>query len=113
MVRRYELPNCAWNSIMDLMSTTQKTGRPRHDDRLMLNGVLWIVCSGAAWRDLPERFGAWSTVYQRYRDWRDDGTLEQILDRLCAGVNEGEMIDMETWTLNPALFREQLAHQNA
>lgn len=113
MVRRYELPNCAWNSIMDLMATTRKTGRPRHDDRLMLNGVLWIVCSGAAWRDLPERFGAWSTVYQRYRDWRDDGTLERIMDRLCTQVDEGEGIDMETWTLDPVLFREQLAHQFA
>ena len=111
MVRRYELPNCVWNSIMDLMLTTQKTGRPRHDDRLMLNGVLWIVCSGAAWRDLPERFGAWSTVYQRYRDWRDDGTLEQVLDRMRSRQNEEGMIDMETWSLDPALLWEHLAHQ--
>ncbi|MNJ34416.1 hypothetical protein D3C77_291280 [compost metagenome] len=36
----------------------------------MLNGVLWVLCSGAAWRDMPERFGPWSTVYQRFRDWR-------------------------------------------
>ncbi|MCY1400800.1 hypothetical protein D9M71_159020 [compost metagenome] len=111
MVRRYELPNCAWISIMDLISTTRKTGRPRNDDRLMLNGVLWIVCSGAAWRDLPERFGAWSTVYQRYRNWRDDGTLERVLDRLRTRLNEEGMIDMETWALDPALFSEQLAHQ--
>jgi transposase len=96
---------------MELMSTTQKKGRPRHDDRLMLNGVLWIVCSGAAWRDLPERFGAWSTVYQRYRDWRDDGTLERVLDRLRSRLNEEGMIDMETWALDPALFMEQLADQ--
>lgn len=111
MVRRYELPNWAWNSIMDLMWTAQKTGRPRHDDRLMLNGVLWIVCSGAAWRDLPERFGAWSTVYQRYRDWRDDGTLERVLDRMRSRLNEQGMIDMETWSLDPALFKEQLTDQ--
>lgn len=111
MVRRYELSNCAWRSIMDLMSTTQKKGRPRNDDRLMLNGVLWIVCSGAAWRDLPERFGAWSTVYQRYRDWRDDGTLERVLDRLRSRLNEEGMIDMETWALDPALFMEQLEDQ--
>ena len=96
---------------MDLMSTTQKKGRPRNDDRLMLNGVLWIVCSGAAWRDLPERFGAWSTVYQRYRDWRDDGTLERVLDRLRSRLNEEGMIDMETWALDPALFMEQLEDQ--
>lgn len=67
---------------MGEVTTTNKTGRPRNNDRLMLNGILWILCSGATWRDLPERFGAWSTVYQRYRDWRDDGTLEHVLSRL-------------------------------
>jgi transposase len=66
----------------------------------MLNGVIWIVCSGAAWRDLPERLGAWSTVYQRYRDWRDDGALERVLDRLHSRLNEKGMIDMETGSLD-------------
>jgi transposase len=98
---------------MDLMSATQKTGRPRHDDRLMLNGILWIMCSGAAWRDLPERFGAWSTVYQRYRDWRNDGTLEDILDRLRTRVNEDGVIDMESWILDPILFGGRLINDCA
>ena len=44
----------------------------------MLNGIFWILCSGAAWRDLLGRFGPWSTVYQRLRDWRDDGTFDQL-----------------------------------
>lgn len=111
MARRYELSNCTWTSIRDLISTTKKTGRPRNDDRLMFNGVLWIVCSGAAWRDLPERFGAWSTVYQRYRDWRDDGTFERVLDRLRTRLNEEGMIDMETWALDPVLFKCQFSYR--
>lgn len=44
----------------------------------MLNGVLWVLCSGAAWRDMPERFGPWSTVYQRFRDWRNCGAFDQM-----------------------------------
>gem|GEM_PF-5792418 len=68
--------------IRDLVSPTQKMGRPRSYDRLVLHGILWILCSGAAWRDLPERFGPWSTVYQRFRDWCDDGTFDLILERL-------------------------------
>ncbi|SDQ26051.1 Putative transposase of IS4/5 family [Pseudomonas sp. UC 17F4] len=108
MVRRYELPNAAWILIMDLVSTTQKTGRPRNDDRQMINGIFWILCSGAAWRDLPERFGAWSTVYQRFRDWRDDGTLDRVLDRLHVRLTEEGLIDMDTWTLDPVTVREQL-----
>ena len=51
-----------------------KTGRPGKDLRLMFNAVLWIACSGAPWRDLPERFGSWKTVYSRFCKWRDEGT---------------------------------------
>ncbi|SNY53535.1 Transposase and inactivated derivatives, partial [Pseudomonas sp. LAMO17WK12:I10] len=68
MAKRYELSDASWEMIEDLITQDQKTGRPRNDDRLMLNGILWVLCSGAAWRDMPERFGPWSTVYQRFRD---------------------------------------------
>lgn len=81
MAKRYELPDAAWELIVDLVSPEQKMGRPRSDDKLMLNGIFWLLCSGAAWRDLPERFGPWSTVYQRFRDWRDDGTFGHVLGR--------------------------------
>ncbi|KKO06491.1 hypothetical protein LCGC14_0062990 [marine sediment metagenome] len=46
MAKRYELPDAAWELIADLVSPEQKMGRPRRDDRLMLNGILWILCSG-------------------------------------------------------------------
>ena len=88
MAKRYELPDAAWELIADLVSPEQKMGRPRSDDRLMLNGIFWILCSGAAWRDLPEQFGPWSTVYQRFRDWRDDGTFDQVLERLHIRLNQ-------------------------
>ena len=78
MAKRNELPNAAWELIADLVSPEQKT---RSDDRLMLDGIFWILCPVAAWRDLPERFGPWSTVYQCFREWRDDGTFEQVLER--------------------------------
>lgn len=109
MVRRYELPNYAWSLLKELLSPPKKRGRPRNDDRLMLNGVFWVLCSGATWRDLPERFGAWSTVYQRYRDWRDDGTLEQALDRLQTLADEAGMINMDTWQFDPMRIKERLA----
>lgn len=87
MAKRYELTDRAWELIADWVSPDQKMGRPRSDDRLMLNGIFWILCSGAAWRDLPERFGPWSTVHQRFRDWRDDGPFEQLLERLHIRLN--------------------------
>ncbi|KPW16680.1 ISPS1a [Pseudomonas syringae pv. tomato] len=63
MAKRCELSDASWELIKYLVSPEQKMGRPRSYDRLVLHGVLWILCSGAAWRDLPERFGPWSTVY--------------------------------------------------
>lgn len=61
----------------DLPSSEQKIARPRSDDRLMLNSMFRVLCSDAAWRDLPERFGPEPTVYQRVPDWRDDSTIDQ------------------------------------
>lgn len=53
MAKRYELPHAA----ADIFTETRCRGSPRADDRLMLNGILWVLCSGADWRDMPERFG--------------------------------------------------------
>jgi len=57
MSKRYELSDAEWEIVVDLFTAHRRTGRPRVDDRLMLNGVLWVLCSGATWRDMPERFG--------------------------------------------------------
>lgn len=96
MARRYELPDAAWELLADLFPYAQKMGRPRSGSRLMLNGILWVLCSGAAWRDMPERFGPWSTMYQRFREWRDDGRFKQVLERLHLRLNREGLIDLDT-----------------
>ena len=80
MLRRYELTDNEWNRIADLLPVefTGKQGRPRKDNRIILNGIIWIARSGAPWRDLPERYGPWETVYSRFRKWIDDGILDNI-----------------------------------
>ena len=57
---------------------TGKQGRPRKDNRIIMNGIVWLARSGAPWRDLPERYGSWKTVYSRFRKWIDDGILDNI-----------------------------------
>jgi transposase len=79
----------------------------------MLNGVLWVLCSGAAWRDLPERFGPWSTVYQRFRDWRHRGAFEQMLKRHHLRLNEQGLIDLDTWMLDSTAVRATRASSGA
>lgn len=113
MAKRYELPDAAWDLVADIFYEPRRSGRPRTDDRLMLNGVLWVLCSGAAWRDMPERFGPWSTVYQRFRDWRNRGTFEQMLKRLHIKLNEQGLIDLETWMIDSTAARATRASSGA
>lgn len=63
MAGRYELTG---QNDQRHRSPPQTMGRPCRDDRLRLNGILWILCPGAQWRDLPERYGPWKTLYQRF-----------------------------------------------
>lgn len=105
MTGRYELSDQRWQMIEDIVSPPQTMGRPRRDDRQMLNGVLWILCSGAQWRDLPERYGPWKTVYQRFRQWRDDGTFDRVLTRLHLRLREDGLMDLDTWMVDSTTIR--------
>ncbi|WP_087502955.1 IS5 family transposase [Pseudomonas sp. SID14000] len=113
MAKRYELSDEAWDVVSDLFIETHGRGRPRLNDRLMLDGVLWVLCSGAAWRDMPERFGPWSTVYQRFRGWRNQGTFDQMLKRLHLRLNEQGLIDLQTWMIDSTAVRATRASSGA
>lgn len=104
MTRRYELSAQRWAMIEAIVSSPQRMGRPGRDDRQMLNGIFWILCSGTEWCDLPERYGPWKTVYQRFRQLRDDGTFEQVLRCLHLRLGEDGFIDLDTWMVG---FGEQ------
>ncbi|MBF8704705.1 IS5 family transposase [Pseudomonas putida] len=113
MAKRYELSDEAWTVVADLFIETHSRGRPRLSDRLMLDGVLWVLCSGTAWRDMPKRFGPWSTVYQRFRGWRNQGTFDQMLKRLHLKLNEQGLIDLQTWMIDSTAVRATRASSGA
>lgn len=71
----------------------------------MLNGILWILCSGAQWRDLTERYDPWKTVYQRFRQWRDVITFDRILTRLHLRLREDWYMDIDTWMVDSTSIR--------
>ncbi|QEH37729.1 hypothetical protein OJF2_63200 [Aquisphaera giovannonii] len=83
-MRRYELTDTQWARIAPMLPrvVAGKTGRPLCDHRPIVNGILWILRTGAPWRDLPERYGAWQTVFARFNRWRGDGTLDRLLAEL-------------------------------
>ena len=69
--------------------------RPWNDHRDTFSGILRILRSGAPWRDLPERYGSWSTVYDRFSRWQEDGTLDRICEGLQMRLDELGKIDWE------------------
>lgn len=106
MIRRYELTNDEWVRISELLppERTGKKGRPGKDNRSMLNGMLWIARSGAQWRELPNYYGSWKSVYSRFCKWRDDGTLEKVYRALSADA------DMENVSIDSTSVK---VHQSA
>ena len=73
-----------WERVRPLMPPQKPpTGRPRRDHRQVLAGMLWVLGTGSSWRDLPEEeFGPWRTVYGRYREWREEGLWQRIMEAL-------------------------------
>ena len=83
MRRRYELSDEEWERIQDLLpGKASDPGVTAKDNRLFLNAVAWIARSGAPWRDLPERYGNWNSVYKRFSDWSNKGTWVKIFEAL-------------------------------
>ncbi len=80
----FELTEERWRRVCPLLPPQRPpTGRPSTDHRTVLGGMLWVMRTGAAWRDLPDRFGPWQTVHSRYRRWRQAGIWPRILDALA------------------------------
>jgi transposase len=79
MVGRGELTERAWAVIAPLLPANGRRGKQWTDHRTVINGILWKLRTGAPWRDLPERYGRWQTVYGRFVRWRRDGTGERLL----------------------------------
>ena len=90
---RYALSETEWNIIRPILPNKSR-GIPRVDDRRVLNGIFWVLRSGAPWRDLPDRYGPYTTCYNRFVRWRRAGVWDQIMERVAAAHDAAvQMID--------------------
>ena len=90
---RYELSDGEWATIRPMLPNKAR-GVPRVDDRRVLNGIFWVLRSGAPWRDLPIAFGPYTTCYNRFVRWRRAGVWSRIIDALAAAHDAAvQMID--------------------
>ena len=108
---RYDLTDAQYALVEpELPTNTGKVGHPWHPHRPILNGILWRLHTGAPWEDIPERYGNWKTIYDRYTWWRRNGTWERIRRVLQLKLDQAGLIDWEQWGLDGTIVR---AHQVA
>jgi len=109
---RYELTDEQWSMLAGLFPRQGRGGRWL-DHRTMLNGMLWILRSGAPWRDLPERYGKWQSVNHRFNRWRRDGTFERVLKALQIRLDKQGKIDWDLWLVDGTSIRASRAAAGA
>ena len=106
-MRRHELSDDEWNLIEDLFpeKVSGAGGRPPRPARKVLNGILWVLRTGAPWRDLPERHGPWQSIYHRFNAWRRDGTFDRVLEALQIRLDRDGKIDWDLWCVDGSSVR--------
>lgn len=108
VIRRHELSDAEWALIRPLLPRPV-LGRPRLDDRMVLNGIVWKFRTGVPWRDVPERYGPWTSLHTRFRRWAADGTFDRMLRAAQARADAAGDIDWLV-SVDSTIVR---AHQHA
>jgi len=95
MVRRGELSDEQCSRVEPLLAGAKgKGGRPADDERRTVNGILWRLRTGSPWRDMPERYGRWNSVYQTFNRWSKQGVWQRVFKELRREAdNEANMVD--------------------
>ena len=107
--RRHELSEAEWERLRPLLPPP-KPGPARTDDRLVVNAILWKLATGAPWRDLPERYGPWQSVYTRFRRWTGAGVWDRIFEAVQRRADAAGEIDWRVHFVDGTVVR---AHQHA
>lgn len=94
---RGDLTEEGWTVIEPLLPAERgRWGRPAGDNRKYVNGMLWVLRTGAPWRDLPEKYGNWNSVYRRHLRWRDLGVWESVLAALTDALEDDTSYSMDS-----------------
>ncbi len=102
--KRYELSDEGWERLQPVLPAQKRGGR-WNDHRAMLNGIFWVLNSGDPWRDVPERYGHWKTIYGRYRRWTREGLFDPILQRLHLQLDDEGGIDWSQFNVDGSNIR--------
>jgi transposase len=90
---RYDLTDSEWSVIEPLLPTQRRGVKPKKN-RKVIDGIFWVLRTGAPWRDLPERYGPYTTVYNRFNRWRKAGIWDRLMDAVVKSHDgKVQMID--------------------
>ena len=97
---RGDLSEAEWRLLKDLLPAERgRKSRPAHDNRPIVNGILWRIRTGAPWRDVPEKYGKWMTVYQRFRRWSESGVWEVVATTLAQAMADNSRHSIDSTTV--------------
>lgn len=110
-MRRRELTDKQWERLKPLLPPQKpRTGRPSRDHRTIVDGILWVLRTGAPWRGLPERYGPWQTVASRFYRWRKAGVWRRTLEVLQQQADAEGHLDWQIHYVDSTVIR---VHQHA
>jgi transposase len=103
-VSRGDLTEVEWRILRVLLPVERKSGkrgrgRPPEDNRNIINGILWRLRTGAPWRDVPEKYGKWNSIYRRFRRWSACGVWESMAIALAETMAESGHYDIDSTTV--------------
>lgn len=93
VVSRDVISDEAWAVIGPLFPKAHSTGRPPVDRRVVVEATAWRFRTGAPWRDVPERFGNWNTIYKNFNRWSDSGVWARVLERVQSLAQQSGDLD--------------------
>jgi len=123
-MKRHEMSDEQWTALEPLLPVN--IGRRWSDHRQVINGILWVLNTGAAWRDMPERFGPWyrplasapgigpwPTIYHRFNSWTKDGLWQRISQALLAKLNRQRQVEWDLVAIDATHIRASRAAAGA
>jgi len=112
-MKRHEMSDEQWAALEPLLPVNTGRGRRWTDHRQVINGILWVLNTGAAWRDMPERFGSWQTIYHRFNSWTKDGTWQRISQALLGKLNRQRQVEWDLVAIDATHIRASRAAAGA
>ena len=111
LMNRGDLSNEQWERLKPLLPPQKPhTGKPSKDHRTVINGILWILRTGAPWRDMPEHYGPWESVATRFYRWQKNDIWNQILESLQAIADKEGHLDWDVHYVDGTVIRAHQQH---